>query len=318
MTEACLAYLNTTEDSGRVQSVVSGDHATDETSDVEILSDSEEKESDYWLKIGCVRLYDSDKTEILNGTWLSGTHMAAAQWLLKSQYPHFEGLKDPLGQLSMNSRISLPPGSLQILHVHGNHWITVSTCNSGHTDANIVVYDSKYQFLGSATETLLAKLVLTQQDVLNIHIASVNKQSGDSDCGVFSVAYCTALAHGQDPSGIVFNQSIMRQHLVKCLEEKKMIPFPQIRPKRLGKPLKVNVNIYCYCRMPDNGSRMVECSGCRKWYHMNCIDSNASVMKLKWYFESRTQSTELFLVASDQYGHQIYQGIISSQLLLRT
>jgi len=282
MTEACLAYLNTTEDLGKVQSVVSGDHATDETSDVEILSDSEEQES-YWLKIGRVTLYDCDKTEILSGTWLSGTHMAAVQWLLKLQFPHFGGLKDPVGQLSTKSQLSLPPGSLQILHVHGNHWITVSTCNSGHTDADVVVYDSKYQFLGSATEALLAKLVLTQQDVLNIHIASVNKQSGDSDCGVFSIAYCTALAHEQDPSGIVFNQSVMRQFLVKCLEEKKMVPFPQVRPKRLGKPLKVAVNIYCYCRMPDDGNRMVECSRCRKWYHMNCIGSNASVMKLKWY-----------------------------------
>ena len=181
------------------------------------------------------------------------SHMDAVQSLLKSQrFPQFGGLKDPIIQLSAKSQISLPPGSLQILHVHGNHWITVSTCGNGH---DIVVYDSKYHFLDTATETLLAKLMLTQCDIIKVHIASVNKQSGDSDCGIFSAAYCTSLAYEQNPShgGVVYDQSIMRQHLIKCLEEKKMVPFPQIHPRRTGKPLQVTINVYCYSRRQQNG-----------------------------------------------------------------
>ena len=43
-------------------------HTTDEASVAVIVSDSEEQESDYWVKIGHIRLHESDRTEILNGS----------------------------------------------------------------------------------------------------------------------------------------------------------------------------------------------------------------------------------------------------------
>ena len=52
--------------------------------------------------------------------------MGAVQALVKSQFSHFQGLKDPILQLSVKAKLSLCPGSLQILHVDSNHWITVS------------------------------------------------------------------------------------------------------------------------------------------------------------------------------------------------
>ena len=60
---------------------------------------------------------------------------------------------------------------------------------------------------------------------------------------MFSAAYCTALGYKQDPSGIVYNQSMMRQHLVKCLEQKQMVPFPQMCTRRPGRPLIVHFSI---------------------------------------------------------------------------
>ena len=283
MTEACLTCLNVTEGIKKVQNA-DEDHTVTDDKSIIVLSDSEEQESDYWLKISSIKLYANDRTDILNGTWLNSSHMAAVQSLLKSQFPHFGGLKDPITQLSVKSQISLPPASLQILHVHGNHWITVSTCGTDHADVDIIVYDSKYPFLDTTTETLLSKLVLTQRDILKVHIANVNKQSGDNDCGVFSAAYCTSLTYEQNSSEIVYNQSILRQHLIKCLEEKKMVPFPQIRPRRSGKPIQVTINVYCYCRLPDDGSRMVKCDKCGKWYHLKCIGSNMTyVIRRKWY-----------------------------------
>ena len=70
--------------------------------------------------------------------------------------------------------------------------------------------------------------MLTQRDILKVHIANVNKQSGDNDCGVFSAAYCTSLTYEQNPSEIVYNQSILRQHLIKC---RKWYHFPKYAQK---------------------------------------------------------------------------------------
>ena len=45
------------------------------------------------------------------------------------------------------------------------------------------------------------------------------KQKGGKDCGLYSIAFPTALAFGLHPSKLKFNQSIMRQHLVDCFKK---------------------------------------------------------------------------------------------------
>ena len=56
----------------------------------------------------------------------------------------------------------------------------------------------------------------------------VQKQEGGDDCGVFSIAFATALAHGLNPVGIHFVQSDMCQHLLQCYEQKSLTPFTSI------------------------------------------------------------------------------------------
>ena len=60
--------------------------------------------------------------------------------------------------------------------------------------------------ISTATKVILAKLVCTSQDLLTIEVSKVNTQSGVFDCGVFACAYVAGLAHGQDPSTIVYDQ----------------------------------------------------------------------------------------------------------------
>ena len=52
------------------------------------------------------------------------------------------------------------------------------------------------------------------------------KQMGVKDCGLFSIAFATSIAFGQNPARQKFQQQSMRAHLVNCFENKKMIPFP--------------------------------------------------------------------------------------------
>ena len=59
------------------------------------------------------------------------------------------------------------------------------------------------------------------------------QQSNTADCGVFAIAFATAICNGQDPEKLLFKTSDMRKHLNDCLEDKKMWQFPA---KLINKP----------------------------------------------------------------------------------
>jgi len=129
-------------------------------------------------------------------------------------------------------------------------------------------------------QVILASLLNTQKDHFTVQVSKVNKQSGTTDCGVFAAAHCTALAFGENPSAVVYDQKHLRRHLLNCLESKKMSLFPIIRQRRTASTW-VTVNVYCVCRGPDTGEVMVACDKCKKWYHAECISGCLKEFKRK-------------------------------------
>ena len=127
----------------------------------------------------------SDKDILLRNEWLNDQHMNVAQSLLKEQHPHINGLTPTV----LQGRQPLPTGSLQIIHTDGDHWVAVSTFNTEGADT--IVYDPKYSSVSKSTQTILAKLVNTDKPAFSVRMASVLKQSGSSDCGLFAIAYVT-------------------------------------------------------------------------------------------------------------------------------
>ena len=119
-----------------------------------------------------------------------------------------------------------------------------------------------------------------------INTMNVQMQVGGSDCGLFALAFITAVLNGQDPTFLYFDQEKMRQHLCECLEKCTPLPFPTIKlQKRRRHVLHTNVvPVFCDCRLPDNGSRMVQCAGCLKWYHVKCAVENENELKKKDWF----------------------------------
>ena len=86
------------------------------------------------------------------------------------------------------------------------------------------VYDSAYDSLDKETEAIV--LNLFRGSSLPIQMAKLQKQVGGSDCGPFAIAVATSLAHQRDPSALMFEQTVMRAHLVQCFEKGKLTPFP--------------------------------------------------------------------------------------------
>ena len=65
----------------------------------------------------------------------------------------------------------------------------------------------------------------------------------------------------------------MREHLIKCLEGLEMQPFPVIRDRRIGAASSLKIDVYCYCRSPNDGTQVVQCNMCKDWFHLNCLDT---------------------------------------------
>ena len=49
------------------------------------------------------------------------------------------------------------------------------------------------------------------------------QQNGSTDCGVYAIAACTALAHSKRP--LLYNSEGMRNHLINCFENLLLTPF---------------------------------------------------------------------------------------------
>ena len=87
---------------------------------------------------------------------------------------------------------------------------------------------------------------------VSVSLEPSQQQQGGSDCGVFAIATCTALAHGITP---LFNQEKMRQHLIQCFENSPLFPHEPILKLLLLKQNLVIIIISTSCisfNLPGN------------------------------------------------------------------
>lgn len=104
------------------------------------------------------------------------------------------------------------------------HWITVSTkwCKGDQ----VAVYDSVFVRLDAETRTTIMKMLQLKKPK-DIIVMPMQKQYGSADCGVFAIAVMTSLAHEDDPNTFKYNQMKMRQHLLDCITNGKLVCFPK-------------------------------------------------------------------------------------------
>ena len=124
---------------------------------------------------------------------------------------------------------------------------------------------------------------MNDDDSFTVNIMDVGKQVGAADCGLYAIATLTCLAHDKDPCSIVFKKEELRPHLQQILETGQLKEFPSSqRRKRRSRNLSTEVcEVHCICRMPDDGSKMVCCDTCNKWFHAACVEYNDQIKS--WY-----------------------------------
>ena len=86
----------------------------------------------------------------------------------------------------------------------------------------------------------------------------------------------------------------MRKHLYQCFEKRKMGMFPvaqKRRPKKSRVKSIQQVPVFCSCRMPEIGECMIECTNCKQWYHVSCVNACTTVLNCSasWFCKSCLQ-----------------------------
>ena len=207
--------------------------------------------------------------EIKSGKWLNDNHIKTISDLLIHQFPTIPGLYDP----KYGEDLSYPPtddGFVQILH-YENHWLTVY----GKTAELVKVYDSLYSAVSLSIKAQIASIAHCQAHSITLEIQNTQLQKGHDDCALFAIAYAADLCYGNDPADLRYYQEKLRHHLIECLKQKKIVPFPS-RPRCCIKPVIEYVEVFCTCRLPETNEDM-HMVACDEWYHDYCEDISPEI-----------------------------------------
>ena len=124
---------------------------------------------------------------------------------------------------------------------------------------HLLVYDSLYNTVHDDTRMQVAAIMHTTERYIDFKVHKIQFQKGTSDCGLFSVAYATDLAFGNDPASYMYKQNLLRSHFTSCISNNALTPFPS-EPIKYQRPKLIRNPVLCTCRLPDNGQKRKWCS----------------------------------------------------------
>ena len=139
------------------------------------------------------------------------------------------------------------------------------------------------QLTSSETFTLkciIADMPQASKDsiVLNLNTARCSSNLEQvHDCGLFAIATATAICNGQVLCMLEFYQFLMQKHLLQCFQNGAVLPFPSL--SIAARSLKSWRKKWLKFRLPYTGREMVQCDGCQKWFHCDCLCVSPGVIR---------------------------------------
>ncbi|CAH3154825.1 unnamed protein product [Pocillopora meandrina] len=160
------------------------------------------------------KLNQEDVDIIGKNAMLTDLQIQMAQELLHRQFPYIEGLLSPT--IGKAEQFPVMRNSfIQVLHTGGNHWVCVSNIGCSHNN-QVKLYDSLYSGIAPFTREQIGALLFNQD----------SNQTNGTDCGVFVIAFATALCHNMDPTSLKFNRRAIRAHLLDSLKMDTLVYSP--------------------------------------------------------------------------------------------
>ena len=255
---------------------------------ISITDESVPDNCNYWTKCGRVLLTKKDKQCIVNGKELSDLHINAFQSIARREFPQVGGLHNTLvlHKMSLTDEEGFEQ-FIQILHIkERSHWATLQIVGT-----EIQLYDSLFTSASDETVQLIAQLVKTKNNSIDINAMNIQKQAGTVDCAIYAIATATSLLLGHDPTSVVLNQKEIRLHLVKLLEANTLSLFPVVKNRRPAQRIIKTQRcfVFCRCRLPDSGEKMVSCDKCQEWFHLSCLNIETPSTE-SWFCDNCTNS----------------------------
>ena len=159
---------------------------------------------------------------------------------------------------------------VQILHVDGNHWVTIS--DIGQEPDTILLFDSLHSGPSPSMIQTIAQFHKPDGPQVQVKVMNVGQQKNSYDCGAYAIAFSTSLLNGDDPTQLTYLG--VRGHLVSVLKVQSVCvdPFPSKVTVRTN-PVKqvVKVAVHCICWGTIMEGDMIECNRCVKLFHKDCV-----------------------------------------------
>ena len=150
-----------------------------------------------WIVNGSFTLTHKERGILLSPReWLSDTIINASQVLLK-QGSGMHGFQETTLGMTLAYDV-LWGGFVQILHDGFGHWLTISTIEAT-SPTEVFVYDSMYTTISTNVKRQIAAIMARPEEKITVNMMDVQKQAGGSDCGLFAIAFATALLNGKQP-----------------------------------------------------------------------------------------------------------------------
>ena len=209
--------------------------------------------------------------------WLADEHIELAQGLLARQHPSIGGFQPLYIFQSKNcERIGKPNGRfVQLMHVGGNHWITVSNVE-GDKPTQVYIYDSLYNDIPFESKNKVLKqialMLMTKTAHFSLYWADVQQQIDGSSCGLFAIANATALCESKCPSMYIWILDKMRNHIAACFKSENVTIFPFTSESRDNRKVtrEEMVNVCFNCSMPIyKKESLIDYKHCMKEIHGN-------------------------------------------------
>ena len=116
------------------------------------------------------------------------------------------------------------------MHNGANHWLMSFSSND-----RVQMCDSLYMNLTLVIKNYLKALYnskVEKNEKLSVTIVPARKQNDGYNCGFFAIVFSTDVLNGLSPADSCFDISLIRSHLLHCLETKELTVFPKT-PKRI-------------------------------------------------------------------------------------
>ena len=193
------------------------------------ISDTEEgngeDETMVWVNKGGYVLGEVDRIILVENKWLNTDIMDAAQFLVSSK----------LGSIHQSVMYCRKPDkftpvdwdNLQFVHNGRDHWILTRS-----TNGQVQIFDSlrksKLDFITQQSIRCVYALHKGSDGMIAADLMNVQRQTDNFNCGVFAVAYAADILFGINPVMSTYDVSSLRAHLIMCLEEELLTPFPKV------------------------------------------------------------------------------------------